>query len=60
MSASPLNHLQLGVLEIGSFVSMFLFGVVFLQAFNYYNMYPDDGWVNKTLVRSEVKTQLPL
>jgi len=52
MTANLLNNLQFGVLEIGSFIGMFLFGVVFLQTFNYYNMYPDDGWVNKTLVRS--------
>jgi len=56
MATSLMNnlHLQLGVLEIGSFVGVFLFGVLFLQTFNYYNMFPDDGWVNKILVRSEV------
>ena len=43
----------LGVLEIGSFLGVFLFGVVSLQTFNYYNTYPEDGWVFKTLVRSE-------
>jgi hypothetical protein len=43
----------LGVLEIGSLLGVFLFGVVSLQTFNYYTMYPDDSWVNKTLVRSE-------
>jgi len=53
MSANILKNLQFGVLEIGSFVGVFLFGVVFLQTFNYYSMYPDDGWVNKTLVRSD-------
>lgn len=42
----------LGVLEIGSLLGVFLFGVVSLQTFNYYTMYPDDSWVNKTLVRS--------
>jgi len=40
----------LGVLEIGSLLGVFLFGVVSLQTFNYYSMYPDDSWVNKTLV----------
>jgi hypothetical protein len=54
MSTSLLENLQFGVLEIGSFVGVFLFGVLFLQTLNYYNTFPDDGWVNKTLVRSEV------
>ena len=56
MATSLMNNLnlQLGALEIGSFVGVFLFGVLFLQTFNYYNMFPDDGWVYKTLVRSEV------
>jgi hypothetical protein len=54
MSTSLTNTLQLGVLEIGSFVGTFLFGVVFLQTFNYYNMYPEDGRMNKTLVRNEI------
>ncbi|KIM42484.1 hypothetical protein M413DRAFT_70744 [Hebeloma cylindrosporum] len=45
-----MNTLQFGVLEIGSFVGVFLFGVMFLQTFNYYNMYPEDGWVHKALV----------
>jgi hypothetical protein len=54
MSPSLLENLQFGVIEIGSFVGVFLLGVLFLQTFNYYNMFPDDGWVNKTLVRSEV------
>jgi len=54
MSSSLLQNLQFGVIEIGSFVGVFLLGVLFLQTFNYYNMFPDDGWVNKTLVRSEV------
>ena len=59
MSPSLLENLQFGVIEIGSFVGVFLLGVLFLQTFNYYNMFPDDGWVNKTLVRSEVTyTQL--
>lgn len=50
----------LGVLEIGSLLGVFLFGVVSLQTFNYYTMYPDDGWVNKTLVRSEEILHLDL
>lgn len=60
MSASLIGIFHFGALEIGSFVGVFLFGVVFLQSFNYYNMYPDDGWGNKTLVRSEVILYLPL
>jgi len=55
MSTSKLlGNLQFGVVEIGSFVGVFLFGVLFLQTFNYYNTFPEDGWVKKTLVRSEV------
>jgi len=56
MSTSLMSNLnlQLGALEIGSVVGVFLFGVLFLQTFNYYNMFPDDGWVYKALVRSAV------
>jgi hypothetical protein len=43
----------LGAVEIGSLLGVFLFGVVSLQTYNYYTLYPDDSWVNKTLVRSE-------
>jgi len=41
----------LGALEIGAFLGVFLFGVVSLQTFYYYTLYPDDSWVKKTLVR---------
>jgi hypothetical protein len=54
MATSSMSNLQLGALEIGSVVGVFLFGVLFLQIFNYYNTFPDDRWVYKTLVRSEV------
>ena len=43
----------LGALEIGSFLGVCLFGVVSLQTFNYYTLYPNDSWMNKTLVRNE-------
>ena len=43
----------LGALEIGALLGVFLFGVVSLQTFYYYTLYPDDNWVKKTLVRSE-------
>ncbi|KIM42482.1 hypothetical protein M413DRAFT_134912 [Hebeloma cylindrosporum] len=48
MSTTPTS--TLGALEIGSLLGVFLFGVVSLQTFNYYATYPDDSWVNKTLI----------
>ncbi|KAF8960128.1 hypothetical protein BDZ97DRAFT_1922381 [Flammula alnicola] len=51
--ASELNidlNNTIGALQIGSLFGVFLFGIVSLQTYNYYNAYRDDGWVNKTLV----------
>jgi hypothetical protein len=41
-----------GALEIGSWFAVFLFGVVTLQAFIYFERYPDDRLVFKALVSS--------
>ncbi|KAF8970088.1 hypothetical protein BDZ97DRAFT_1791886 [Flammula alnicola] len=51
--ASELNidlNNTIGALQIGSLFGVFLFGIVSLQTYNYYNAYRDDGWVNKPLV----------
>ncbi|KIM37563.1 hypothetical protein M413DRAFT_448372 [Hebeloma cylindrosporum] len=40
----------IGALEIGSLFSAFLFGIVTLQTYNYYNTFRDDGWRTKALV----------
>ncbi|KAF9043375.1 hypothetical protein BJ165DRAFT_239503 [Panaeolus papilionaceus] len=52
--ASGLVHIDLsdtiGILEIGSLFSVFLFGIVTLQAHFYYTTYRDDGWREKALV----------
>ena len=40
----------IGAIEIGSLFGVFLFGIVTLQTFNYYDNYKEDGWGNKTLV----------
>ena len=41
-----------GALEIGVAVAIFLFGVVTVQTFMYYQRFPDDRLHFKTLVRS--------
>lgn len=40
----------IGVLQIGSLVGVFLFGIVTLQTYNYYRTYDTDKWFNKALV----------
>ncbi|KDR72685.1 hypothetical protein GALMADRAFT_761122 [Galerina marginata CBS 339.88] len=40
----------IGALQIGSLFGVFLFGIVSLQAYNYYDTYTEDGWGNKLLV----------
>lgn len=54
MSSFTYIHVDLnptiGVLQIGSLIGVFLFGVVSVQTYNYYAMYKEDGWVNKALV----------
>lgn len=40
----------IGAIEIGSLFGVFLFGIVTLQTFNYYDNYKEDGWGNKILV----------
>ncbi|KAH9477597.1 hypothetical protein JR316_0009819 [Psilocybe cubensis] len=56
MSSFTYIHVDLnptiGVLQIGSLIGVFLFGVVSVQTYNYYAMYKEDGWVNKALVAS--------
>lgn len=41
----------LGLLEIGGFLAVFLFGLVTLQMFIYYGRYPNDPKKIKALVR---------
>lgn len=54
MSSFTYVHVDLnptiGVLQIGSLIGVFLFGVVSVQAYNYYALYKEDGWANKALV----------
>jgi len=40
----------IGTLEIGSLFSVFLFGILTLQIYNYYHTFWDDGWKVKALV----------
>ena len=40
----------IGALEIGSLFSVFLFGILTLQIYNYYHTFRDDGWKIKALV----------
>lgn len=44
-------NLTIGALEIGVFISTFLFGVITVQAHIYFRRFPNDGLVIKTLVR---------
>ncbi|KAF9043366.1 hypothetical protein BJ165DRAFT_1484517 [Panaeolus papilionaceus] len=52
--ASGLVHVDLndtiGLLEIGSLFSVFLFGIVTLQVHFYYTTFRNDGWKEKALV----------
>lgn len=41
----------IGAVEIGSMISVFLFGIVTLQAHLYYSSFQEDHWSFKTLVR---------
>ncbi|PPQ90101.1 hypothetical protein CVT25_012265 [Psilocybe cyanescens] len=56
MSSFTYVHVDLnptiGVLQIGSLIGVFLFGVVSVQAYNYYALYKEDGWANKALLTS--------
>ncbi|KAF9554668.1 hypothetical protein CPC08DRAFT_821564 [Agrocybe pediades] len=51
---SGLVHVDLtdtiGALQIGSLFGIFLFGLVSLQCYNYYDNYSTDGWITKTMV----------
>ncbi|CAA7263560.1 unnamed protein product [Cyclocybe aegerita] len=53
-AATPLVHVDLtdsvGALQIGSLFSIFLFGIVTLQAYIYYTTFRQDRWGYKTLV----------
>ena len=40
----------IGALQIGCLFGIFLFGVVSLQTYNYYDTYGDDPWTTKLLV----------
>ncbi|KDR72696.1 hypothetical protein GALMADRAFT_126319 [Galerina marginata CBS 339.88] len=40
----------IGALQIGSLFGVYLFGIVSLQAHNYYKIHSDDGWTYKLLV----------
>ncbi|TFK67109.1 hypothetical protein BDN72DRAFT_843485 [Pluteus cervinus] len=40
----------IGALEIGVFMSTFLFGIATVQAYIYYRRFPKDGWLIKSLV----------
>ncbi|KIM37556.1 hypothetical protein M413DRAFT_76900 [Hebeloma cylindrosporum] len=40
----------IGALQIGSLFAIFLFGIVTLQAYSYYDAFPKDRWTYKTLV----------
>ncbi|KIM39529.1 hypothetical protein M413DRAFT_447015 [Hebeloma cylindrosporum] len=40
----------IGALQIGSLFAIFLFGIVTLQAYLYYDAFPEDRWTYKTLV----------
>jgi hypothetical protein len=39
-----------GALEVGTFISLFLFGAMTVQTFVYYEMFPRDSWKLKSLV----------
>jgi hypothetical protein len=43
-------HPTIGTLEIGSFISVFLFGVVTVQTHMYYRRFPEDRRILKALV----------
>lgn len=40
----------LGALEIGTFIALFLFGVITLQVFTYFHKFPHDPATFKALV----------
>jgi hypothetical protein len=52
--SSGLVHVDLrdtvGALQIGSLFAIFLFGIVTVQAYLYYNAFREDRWTYKTLV----------
>ncbi|KAF8956404.1 hypothetical protein BDZ97DRAFT_1671644 [Flammula alnicola] len=48
----------LGALQIGSIFSVFLFGVVTLQAYVYYSTFREDLWIYKALVSSTLTSLL--
>ena len=48
----------LGALLIGSIVSMFFFGIVTLQAHQYFTSFPDDRWCIKALVRPDLASSV--
>ena len=41
----------IGALQIGSLFAIFLFGIVTLQAYLYYDAFPKDRWTYKSLVK---------
>jgi len=43
-------HDTIGALQIGSLFAIFLFGIVTVQAYLYYNAFREDRWMYKTLV----------
>jgi len=55
---SDLVHVDLtdtiGALQIGSLFGVFLFGLVSLQCYNYYDNYSTDNWFTKAMVREVI------
>lgn len=47
----------IGALQIGSLFAIFLFGIVTLQAYLYYDAFPEDRWTYKSLVSIYVLTR---
>jgi sugar phosphate permease len=46
MSLDP----TLGAVELGAIFSTLLFGIITVQAFDYYRDYPNDSWTLKAMV----------
>jgi hypothetical protein len=50
MDAHTSPHGTLGALQIGSSLSLFLFGILTVQAYLYFDRFRDDRWTLKAFV----------
>lgn len=48
----PTIHNTIGALQIGSLLSIFLFGIITLQVNVYFQTYRKDKWLFKVMVRT--------